>query len=98
MSGEIKLYNCDCLFNEAPNSVEDSAVKSYVLVSECSICQAKREADAIESAKQRRRQEIITELNELDKKAMRPLLDGETDRVDTIKAQKVTLRTELGTL
>lgn len=72
--------------------------KGYALVSECAECKAKREADAILSAKEQRKQEILMELNVLDKKVIRPLLDGETDRVDAIKAQKVTLREELGSL
>jgi hypothetical protein len=45
-----------------------------------------------------RRQEIITELNELDRKVIRPLLDSETEKVDAIKAQKILLREELETL
>jgi hypothetical protein len=94
----MKLNNCNCEFEELKNSVEDSTAKSYILISECDNCKTKREANAIESAKQQRKQEIITELNELDKKVIRPLLDGETERVDEIKAQKVTLRTELQSL
>ena len=94
----MKLYNCNCEYEELKNNVEDSTAKSYILVSECDECKTKREADAIESAKQQRKQEIITELNELDKKAIRPLLDGETDRIDAIKAQKITLREELNQL
>jgi hypothetical protein len=86
------------MFEEVTNNVTDSTAKGYVLISECDICIVKREAGAIESAKQNRKQEIITELNELDKKVIRPLLDGETERIDAIKAQKVTLREELATL
>lgn len=88
---------CTCTFKEIKNEANTN-VKGSVLVSECDECKAKREADAIESAKAQRKQEILVELNELDKKAMRPLLDGETERVDAIKAQKITLRNELQSL
>jgi hypothetical protein len=90
-----KLFNCDCEYQEILGT---GTAKGYVLVSECDACKAKREASAILEAKSRRKQEIISELNELDKKVIRPLLDGETDRVDAIKAEKVALRAELATL
>ena len=88
---------CECKFKEIKNDV-NTEVKGYVLVSECDECKAKREVDAIESAKRQRKQEIIVALNELDRKVIRPLLDGETERVEEIKAQKITLREELASL
>jgi hypothetical protein len=45
-----------------------------------------------------RKQEIINQLNELDKKVIRPLLDNETERIEEIKAQKIILREELNNL
>jgi len=45
-----------------------------------------------------RRQEIINKLNDLDLKIIRPLLEGETSRVEEIKAQKTVLRNELNSL
>ena len=45
-----------------------------------------------------RKQEIINELNELDRKVIRPLLDGETEKVEEIKNQKLILREELKNL
>jgi len=98
MSIRLNNCNCNCMFEEIKNNVEDSTAKGYVLVSECNDCKTKREANAIESAKQNRKQEIINELNELDKKVIRPLLDGEIIRVNEIKAQKVVLREELNLL
>ena len=94
----IRLYECLCEFEEIHNNVLDSTAKGYSLVSECDICKAKREANALVTTNQFRKQEILNELNDLDKKVIRPLLDGETERVDAIKAQKVTLRAELATL
>ena len=88
---------CECKFKEIKNDV-NTEVKGYVLVSECDECKAKREVDAIESAKRQRKQEIIVELNELDRKVIRPLLDSETERIEAIKAEKITLRAELATL
>ena len=84
----------NCTYQETGEGI----VKGYALISECAECKAKREADAIISAKENRKQEILAELNNLDKKVIRPLLDGETDRVDVIKSQKIALREELGTL
>lgn len=92
----MKLYNCDCNFQETGSGTEE--VKGYALVTECDVCKAKRELQAEETAKLQRKQEIVNELNELDRKVIRPLLDGETDRVDTIKAQKLALREELRVL
>ena len=88
---------CECIFKEIENNANTN-VKGYLLVSECDECKAKREINAIESDKKQRKQEIIVELGELDKKAIRPLLDGETERVDAIKAQKIALREELSSL
>jgi len=88
---------CECIFKEIKNDA-NTEVKGSILVSECDECKTKREADAIESAKKQRKQEIIVELNELDRKVIRPLLDGETERVDAIKAEKITLRNELQSL
>ena len=88
---------CECKFKEIKNDA-NTEVKGYILVSECDECKAKREADAIESAKKQRKQEIIVELNELDRKVIRPLLDGETERIDAIKTQKIALREELQSL
>lgn len=48
--------------------------------------------------KNKRIEEIKLELNELDLKVIRPLLDNETERINEIKAQKVVLREELSTL
>jgi len=78
--------------------VGSGLVKGYALVSECDECRAKREADAVLSAKAQRKQEIIAELDVLDKKAMRPLLDGETEKIDEIKSKKIALRAELADL
>jgi hypothetical protein len=93
----VKLNNCNCLFEEVKNDANTN-VKGYVLVSECDECKAKRELQAEENAKSQRRQEIIVELSELDKKVIRPLLDGETERVEAIKTQKIALREELNQL
>lgn len=93
----MKLYKCDCDWKETENKA-GGGVKGYILVSECDECKAKREADAFLSAKAQRKQEIITELNVLDKKAMRPLLDGETEKIDEIKSKKIALRAELADL
>ncbi len=48
--------------------------------------------------KDTRIQEIKTELNNLDLKAIRPLLDNETYKVEEIKSKKLLLREELQTL
>lgn len=42
-------------------------------------------------------QEILDELDRLDLKAIRPLLDGDTAYLETIKTQKATLKAELDT-
>lgn len=39
--------------------------------------------------------DIQRQLRELDIKAIRPIIDGETDKVNEIKAQKDALRTQL---
>lgn len=41
----IKLYNCDCEYEEIQNKV-NSGIKGYVKVKECDSCKIKREADA----------------------------------------------------
>lgn len=93
----MKLYECGCEFEEIKNDA-NTEVKGYILVSECDACKEKRKVDAEKAAKEKRKQDIIAELNELDKKVIRPLLDGETERVNSIKAQKVSLRAELESL
>jgi len=45
-----------------------------------------------------RRQEIISQLDELDRRVIRPLLDNETERIEEIKSQKIILREELNNL
>lgn len=45
--------------------------------------------------KQEQQQEIVVALGELDKKLIRPLSEGETERVKEIVAQKEVLRAEL---
>lgn len=72
----IKLYACDCLYEETENNA-NTEVKGYILVSECDICKAKREAanlaavekkaqdDATESAKKAARESFISKLEAL---------------------------------
>lgn len=91
----IKLFNCECEYKEISGT---GSAKGYILEKECDNCKTKREEEIIITAKQKRKQEIITELNELDKKVIRPLLDNEIGRIDAIKEQKITLRKELQTL
>lgn len=42
-------------------------------------------------------QEILDELDRLDQKAIRPLLEGDTVYLEEIKAQKAALKAELDT-
>jgi|SRR3972149_2663288 len=90
--------NCNCQVEELPNQVKNTEVKSYGLTIECDVCKAKREAQNIISGKQRRKQEILTELNQLDLKIIRPLSEGETVKVQELVNQKIALREELATL
>jgi hypothetical protein len=39
----VKLYNCDCLYEEVNNNINDSLVKGYTLISECNTCKTIRE-------------------------------------------------------
>lgn len=55
-------------------------------------------APAQEDPKLTRRFQIESQLAALDLKAIRPLLDGDTDRVNAIKSQKEALRSELNAL
>lgn len=86
---------CNCEVEELPNQAIGSSVKGYTLKVECPSCKTKREAQSIESNKQRRKQEIITELNQLDLKAIRPLIDKDDVRIQEIKGKKDLLRVEL---
>jgi hypothetical protein len=83
-----------CTYQE----VGEGKVKGYILVTECEQCRILRETQSIVYAKQNRKQEIINELDSLDKKAIRPLLDNELARVEEIKLQKNILRQELQSL
>lgn len=87
---------CKCVKEECGKG--SGSVKGYITTVECDECKARREADAVLSAKAQRKQEIIAELDVLDKKAMRPLLDGETEKIDEIKSKKTALRAELADL
>lgn len=69
--------------------------KSYGLSVECNVCKAQRELNIIISAKQRRKQEIQQELNQLDLSAIRPLIDKDDIKIGEIKTKKDLLRTEL---
>mgnify|MGYP001561660784 CR=1 FL=1 len=86
---------CNCEVEELPNQTIGSSVKGYTLKVECPSCKSKREVQNIESNKQRRKQEILTELNQLDLKAIRPLIDKDDVKIQEIKSKKGLLRTEL---
>lgn len=64
----VKLYSCDCLWDEIGNQVKDSPVKGYTLVSECAACSTKRAANAVAAAAQKeaqdRQRKIIERANE----------------------------------
>ncbi len=90
--------DCSCEVSELPNLVKGTGVKSYGLTVECDNCKSKREAQNIVNAVQRRKQEIIQELNQLDLKLIRPLSEKEDTKVQDIIKQKNILRTELQTL
>mgnify|MGYP001569459126 CR=1 FL=1 len=87
--------DCICEVEELPNQTIGSLVKGYTLKVECSSCKIKREAQVIESNKQRRKQEILSELNQWDLKAIRPLIDKDDIKIQEIKTKKDLLRTEL---
>jgi hypothetical protein len=72
--------------------------KGWTLATPCPVCAAQMAAEGARMAKERERQEIVNQLNLLDQKAIRPLLDGETERVTAIKAEKEALRERLKTL
>ena len=86
---------CDCLVEELPNQAIGSSVKGYTLKVECLSCKTKREAQSIESNKQRRKQEILSELNQLDLKSIRLLIDKDDVKIQEIKGKKDILRVEL---
>ena len=86
---------CNCEVEELPNQTKGSNVKGYTLKVECQFCKIKREAQAIESNKQRRKQEILSEFNQLDLKAIRPLIDKDDVKIQEIKSKKDILRVEL---
>ena len=87
--------DCLCEVEELPNQTIGSSVKGYTLKVECPSCKTKREAQAIESGKQRRKQEILSELNRLDLSAIRPLIDKDDVKIQEIKGKKDILRVEL---
>ena len=88
---------CNCEVAELPNQVK-GGVKGYGLIVECDVCKTKMEAQNIIQGKQRRKQEILTELNQLDLKDIRPLMEKEDSKVLEIKAQKDVLRVEFNSL
>ena len=57
----------------------------------------KQEKEAIK-LKQNRKQEILRQLEELDKKSIRSLREGNTERINKLEAEAVILRTELQSL
>ena len=86
--------SCNCEVQELPNQSGGSA-KGYTLIKECASCKVKREAQNIESGKQRRKQDILSELNQLDLKAIRPLIEVDIVKIKEIKDKKDILRQEL---
>lgn len=72
--------------------------KGYIVETRCSVCEDIQQAQNIVHDKERRKQEIVQELNTLDLKAIRPILDNETERISEIQAAKVVLRAELASL
>lgn len=48
--------------------------------------------------KENRKKEILEQLNQIDLKTIRPLREGEADRVEALKAQALVLRLELQSL
>ena len=87
--------NCLCEVAELPNQTPGNLVKGYTLKVECQFCKIKREAQAIESNKQRRKQEILSQFNKLDLKAIRHLIDKDDLKIQEIKSKKDILRVEL---
>ncbi len=78
-----KLFNTDdCVIEFVPDHTQE----------EIEIQKVKNEAEA---KIEKRKQAIIIELNNLDLKAIRPLLDGEVEKIEEIKEKKIKLRTEL---
>jgi hypothetical protein len=63
----IKLYECDCLFEEVGEGIGN--VKGYVKVSECSVCVAKREADTLAAETKRLADEEAASTKETNKQA-----------------------------
>ena len=89
--------SCSCEVAELPNQVK-GGVKGYGLIKECVVCKTKREKQNIIDGKQRRKQEILTQLSQLDLKAIRPLMEKEDLRVQELISQKQVLRIELQNL
>jgi len=89
---------CICEVEELPNQVKSSSVKSYGLTIECDGCKIKREEQNIISEKQRKKQDILTKLNQLDLQAIRPLMENENVRIKELVSQKQKLRTEFSSL
>lgn len=65
---------------------------------ESDLIQMEQEREARRVANEARRIEIYKELAELDTKAIRPLREGETERVAQLAAQSKALRSELAGL
>jgi len=89
-NNDIEFHNK--LFNT------DDCVIEFVLDPTQEEIDIQKEQNEIHTKIERRKLEIIIELNELDLKAIRPLLDGEVERIEEIKNQKNILREEYNSL
>lgn len=77
------------------NQIMDTTDGSLIPVSDAEYQRWLTMHNAPEEQYPPRVQEILDELDLLDKKAIRPLLEGDTERLEEIKAQKAALKTEL---
>jgi len=73
----MKLYQCGCDYAELQNQALGSTVKGYTLVTECSECAAKREAENIKLEEEKAINKIAIDKETLIQNKMRELAINE---------------------
>ena len=73
----IDLNKCGCGWEEIPNLIKDSPVKSYVKKTECAACQTKREAAETSNGIRRKEREDAQLLQEKRQETLNKIADAE---------------------
>lgn len=95
---DLAIIPCNEINHDYLKYLEDVANGAEVLPFDYQAEEIRQQEAQAQIQKEARIQEIKNELNILDIKAVRPILDNETVKIEEIKNQKLILRTELQSL